>query len=778
MEGDDPLGFMDEGPMDLPPALDENDAPVLPGEKVMEREKPEPSPQRAALVNSLTSMVSQAKKHWSKDFKRMEKDQRFATGDQWPDETKAGLFNDAIDDRYVANITLRHIQTRVASLYAKNPKAVCRVRPKLLATVWDGNMQSLKQAQSVIDQAQVAQQAQQMMMMAVASGQPMPGQTPGAPGPDGMPGPSMGMPSMLPEAPDPVALQEAQAVIEDAKQVQQELIMRRKIARTLELLYDYELAEQPAPFKSMMKLVVRRAVTSGVGWIRLGFQRVMGKNADVEMRIADMQQRLSTIERISADLADDQIQPDSAEAEQLRLMIEDLHKDTEIVVREGLLLSYPKPTAIIPDPRCIELRNFLNADWVAEEFIMTPNEVKETYNVDIGTNFTAYSRMDTNSDFEQARLLWEHRGDEAHISEGDSSSVLVWEVWNKKDGLVYTIADGYPDFLRNPESPAEYTDRFWPWFLVAINEVEGKVYPLSDVSLIRPMQLELNRSRQGLREHRMANRPKMVYAEGLLSEEDLDALRTHPVNALISVSGLQPNQDVKTVVQPLSGVPLDPNLYEVNPVFMDLTRSVGTQEATLGGPAGKTATETSIAQASQAGSLGLNMDNIDTTLTEIARAAGQILLLNCSEDVVKSVVGPGAVWPSLTKAEVAKDLMLEIEAGSSGRPNQQMELMAFEKLAPILMQLPGINPISLAKEAIKRLDDRLDVDALIAEGVPSIFSLNSAKPPSIDGASGSAAVVPGQQGPQGANNAPKPPPPNSSAPAPQAPSPPGGSPGM
>jgi hypothetical protein len=172
------------------------------------------------------------------------------------------------------------------------------------------------------------------------------------------------------------------------------------------------------------------------------------------------------------------------------------------------------------------------------------------------------------------------------------------------------------------------------------------------------------------------------------------------------------------------------------------------------------------------------MDNIDTTLTEIARAAGQILLLNCSEEVVKSVVGPGAIWPSLTKAEVAKDLMLEIEAGSSGRPNQQMELMAFEKLAPILMQLPGINPISLAKEAIKRLDDRLDVDALIAEGVPSISSLNSAKPPTIGGGSGGAAVTPGQQGPQGGNNAPKPPEPHSSAPAPHAPSPPGGSPGM
>jgi hypothetical protein len=579
---------------------------------------------------------------------------------------------------------------------------------------------------------------------------------------------------MPPEMPDPIALQEAQAVIEDAKNVQQELLMRKKIARTLELLYDYEISEQPAPFKSMMKLVIRRAVTSGVGWIRLGFQRVMGKNADVDLRIADMQQRLSTIERISADLADNEITSDSAEAEQLKLLIEDLQKETEVIVREGLLLSYPKPSAIIPDPRCIELRSFLNADWVAEEFIMTTNEIKETYGVDVGTNYTSYNRLDTNSDFEKARLLWEHRGDDAHISEGDGACALVWEVWNKKDGLVYTLCDGYPDFLRTPESPAEYTDRFWPWFLVALNEVEGKVYPPSDVSLIRPMQLELNRSRQGLREHRFANRPKVVYAEGLLSEEDLDALRHHPVNALISISGLQPQQSIDQVIMPMRGVPLDPNLYEVNPVFQDLMRSVGTQEANLGGNSGGTATETAVAQASQSGSLGYAIDNIDTTLTEIARAAGQILLLNVSEEIVKQTIGPGALWPQLTKSEVARDLMLEIEAGSSGRPNQQMELMAFEKLAPILMQLPGVNPMSLAKEAIKRLDDRLDVDSLLAEGLPSISSLNSAKPPGLPG---SPSPVPSQQGSQGASNAPKPPAPDSSAPTPHSPTPPSG-PGM
>ena len=770
--------FMMEGPMDLGDPMEGAEielAPPAEPQKVVERDAPEPTAQRRALVDSLQKMVKQAKGHWESAFRQMEKDQRFCAGAQWPSETKASAFNDDMDDRYMANITHRHIQQKVATLYCKNPKALCRRRPKLLNTVWDGNMQTLQKAQQTLAQAQMAQQAQQMMMMAAATGAMMPGQA--APTPGGPPS----MPMMPPQMPDPVAMQEAQAVIEDAKQVKLQIDQQTKIAKTLEMLYEYELSEQQQPFKSMMKLVIRRAATSGVGWVKLGFQRVMGKNPDFDSRIADVQQRLSTLERISADLADDEIQPDSAEAEQLRILLEDMKKDEELVVREGLMFSYPKPTAVIPDPRTVQLREFLGADWVAEEYILTPNEIQETYGVDIGAGYTAYNRLDTGTDYERARASWASWASgnttsaDDQISDKDSQSALVWEVYNKRDGLVYTICDGYKDFLREPAQPDVYTDRFWPWYCVAFNESEGQVYPLSDVQLIRPMQLELNRTRQGLREHRFANRPKIVYAEGLLSDDDLDALRNHPVNALISISGLQPQQNVEQVLQPLKGVPLDPNLYQTNMVWEDMLRAVGDQEANLGGTSGKTATETSVAASSRSTAMGSATDDIDETLTSIARAAGQILLLNVSEETVKSIVGPGAMWPTLSKAEVSKELMLEIEAGSSGRPNQQMELMAFEKLAPILMQIPGVNPTALAKEAIKRLDDRIDLEAIISEGQPSITAMNGASSgPNIPGPGGQP---PNAQGPQGANNAPKPPPPSPSSAAPKPP-PMQGGPGM
>ena len=111
------------------------------------------------------------------------------------------------------------------------------------------------------------------------------------------------------------------------------------------------------------------------------------------------------------------------------------------------------------------------------------------------------------------------------------------------------------------------------------------------------------------------------------------------------------------------------------------------------------------------------------------------------------------MWPTLTKAEVARDLYLEIEAGSSGRPNQAQELQNFERLAPILMQLPGIKPSFLVKQALEAAGRqgrrrRGDRRRSAVRHLDERRARCRACPASGD---------PNAQGPQGANNAPAPP---------------------
>jgi hypothetical protein len=649
------------------------------GDLVM-REKPEPSEARAALVTELIGAVKSAKGKWSGVYKRMRQDMDFTLGRQWPG-TSGSLQME--DDRYVANIVQRHVQQRTAVLYAKNPKAIAKPKDRIDYTMWDGTNEQLMQAQQAAEQAAM-----------------------------------MGMP------PDPSFLM----VIEDHANVTSRRKLIERIGHTLEIVYQHYVDEQVHPFKSEMKRLVRRTITCGIGYVKLGYQRVMQRSPDVERQIADFQVQLAHLQTIAADIADKEVDPDTAQAERLRLAIQALEQQPEVLVREGLTFDFPAATAIIPDTRCRSLLTFSGCEWVAEEFLLSPGEIEAIYRRDVTSSYNAYTETSvTNTSVNQALSAMHGALD----AKGARRDVLLWLIYHQRDGLVYTVVDGYPDFLEEPTAPNPMLERFFPWFTLMFNELEheDEIFPISDVRLIRHQQQEYNRSREGLREHRMANRPMTVTANGTLDDEDRSTLQSRPANAVIELNALQPGQDVKSVLQAWQGPALDPNLYEPSPIFQDVLRVVGTQEANLGGTSNATATESSIAEGSRLSGLESNVDELDDLLTELARAGGQVLLGNLDPTTAKQIAGEGAAWPELDRKAIASELMLSVEAGSSGRPNKSQEIANLERLAPFLLQLPNLDPEFLAREAVRRLDDRIDLSTAVKPGAMSAMATNAMSKP-------------------------------------------------
>jgi len=786
----------------------------------MPRANPDPPDRRRKLVADWTSKVKKAKRYWKPSFDRMREDQEFCFGKQWS--------KDAKDKRYVANLTLRLVAQKTAFLYAKNPKAVAKKRPRLNATSWDESQTTLNQLmQSAAMMMQQAQQAGAMGagpmapggmagmppgmmgqmagaagstiqgMMPMATGQPpdigmlmaggMPPNPATAPSPslnqisgqmgaataDRTPG-SMQQPQGLGDqlgqaaagaaanalAP-PASPMIAQAVgsgmdiMMDAARVKSENIMMDKLARTLELLYSYEVDNQPHPFKSMLKMSVRRAVTNGVAYVKLGFERVMQIRPDLEKGIADANERLATLERLSADAADSITDNNDMEAEQLRLLLMDLTKAKGAVVREGLTFDFPLSTRIIPDIKCIDLRNWVAAGWVAEEYLLSVSEIEEIYGVDVRGHCTEYG-SDSDTDPSKAMEEWMSAKDKDK-NRGEPNAI-VWEIYNRNDGLVYVVCDGYREFLKEPASPEIYNERFYPWYALIFNGIEDEheLFPPSDVRLMRDMQLEYNRCREGLKEQRIAGRPFTAVVSGSMDEDDMEKLTNREANAVIEFNALQPNQDVKQLLQPYAGPGIDPNLYEVNPVYEDILRTTGIQEANLGGTSNTTATQAQIAEGSRMTSMGSNIDDLNDLLTQLARNGGQILLREMSQERVKKIVGQGAVWPAEPVAQdIANEILLEIEAGSMGRPNQAQEIANAQRLMPLLIQLPGIDPEFLAKDTLRRLDDRLDLTEAFKSSLPSIVAMNGAMSGGAGPTAPGAGAGPGAaMGPQGAVNAP------------------------
>lgn len=711
-------------------------------------EKPQSNERDRALVKRILATIKADKKKHKPAFDRMRRNMFVATH---------GRDKDWHESNYRANIAGRHVKQKTSSLYAKNPKVIAKRRETLDFAVWDESPESLMLA------FQTVQQAAQMMAEAQAIAMQQPPQI----------DPMTGQP-MMPPAPEPPAgFIEAQAMIEDFQQGMERRKMSTKIGKTLEILFSHAMREQkPVDFKTGIKQLVRRACTTGVGYVELGVQREYGPRPGLSEQLADSRQRLEHLRRLSQEAVEGEIDDIDAEAAELEMSLAALQGESEIVLREGLVFDYPQSTKVIPDQMCQSLVGFIGARHLTIEYLFTANEVAEMFpEADLDGKYTGYT-ADGKSIEDSSGAMSNIVADDDEDGDGaatrnavkDKGLVCVYKHYDKPSGLVYFVADGHPEFLRPPSAPDVFVEDFWPVYALTFNAVESEteLFPPSDVELLGSMQAEYNRSRQGMREHRQAARPRWAYANGLLDAEDVTKLGTAKPFDVIALN-MDGQTKLQDILQPIPVPGVDPNLYGTDQYFQDVQFVVGSSEAQFGGVAKATATESAIAANSSASGDGSSVDDLDAFLTVVARAGGQILLKEMSPERVTEIVGPGAVWPEMTLPQIADELFLEVEAGSSGKPNQAVELQAWQQMLPFLIQMPGINPMWLAREAIRRLDDRLDLTDAIASGMPSIVMQNQAKQPGT----GDPATDPTAQGGQGGDNGPPPPPetPGGSGPA-------------
>lgn len=691
----------------LPPATPEPAEPASPTMTII-RKPPEPPRETAAFVQQLVQRVRDAKKHWEPDFKRIRRDMDFASGLQYAGQKEYD------DERYRLNLVLRHIRMRTATLYAKNPKAVYRRKPRLDFAVWDERPESLMMAQQAMQAAAAAAMGPQV-------------------------DPMTGMALPAPPPPPPADLLAAEKLLSDYKAGSQYRAQMERVGRTLELLWDYFIDEPTPNTKMQMKGMVRRAITCGVGYTKLRYQRAMQPSPDSGASIADLTQQIAAIERLRAQVSDPATRYEcETEAERLRQALLALQSAEQVVAREGPLLDFPRATAIIPDPCTRSLRGWIGTGWVAEEFELPAERVQEIYGVDLAD-------MARRATDETDRPRVTMRENKPHLR--------FWQYYDMETRRLYTVADGWPDYLEPPRAPEVDLEQFFPYHTLTLNDIEHekRVYPPSDVELLFSVQDEYNRTQEARRQHRIANRPLYAAAMGAFDKEDVSNLSGYAAHAVVMLNNLKEGQAVGELLQPVPKVPIDAAVYEVESLFRDAQRATGSQEANLGGTSGASATEVSVAEGSRLSTVASDTDEIDEHLSDLARDFGKVCLAMLPAETVKAIAGPGAVWPEFSRADIMAEVHLTVEAGSSGRPNRERDLANLERALPYVLQIPGINPERLARHVLKIMDDRLDLTDWIDPGAPSITALNRTAPPMPSGAGS-----PDMQGAEGAANTPSP----------------------
>lgn len=649
------------------------DSPKPKDEKPTEVKETDPN---RKLVKEWQDKIKKAKDKYCKDFDRMRDNMDFVSGLQHPGQQTIKY------DRYVVNMTLRAVNQGTAMLYCRNPQVAAKIRRRMNYKMWDGKIETIVMAQQLMAMAQAAQQ--------------------------------MGMPLQVP--PD------IPAMLQDFQNGRMFEAMVAKVGQTLETLFQYQMDSQSPDFKLQMKQLVRRVNVCGVGYIKVKFCRDYDKELTHSETRLSMVDRMKTAMGIMEKLKDGKLDENSADVARLQDLIESLQSsplDGETVsVKEHLLFDFPQATSIIPDPCTRMLKGFVGAHWIAEEFYYPLEFVNSFFElsgdkeIKLGGDLKLYGAN---------RKVDEGTSPEGENATQKKKNVRLWEVSDLDTKTSFIIVDGHKDFVVEPDLVDPCPRGFWNIVPVTFNDIEveegctATIFPPSAVDLIRPAQIQWNETRQALSRHRKASRPRYVYPDGVLSEEDLDAIADSEDNQFIKLKGLPPNQDPSKVLPPLQVAEVRPELYDTEPLREDILLGTGQQEANLGPPQPNvTATASNTSEQSRMSVAASDVDGLDDSLSTVAQIGGEMLLKEMSRETVERIVGQGAVWPDQNKEDFVNEIDLQVVAASSGRPNKVLDINNWKEISPLIMQAAQLPPQlqttaqAVIRQTIKILDANIE----------------------------------------------------------------------
>lgn len=709
-QGASATGPLDQANPDQPAAQ-----PVQTYDQQQQQQAPAVPESRRELVRELTASVKKAREFWRMVFERIREDIDFAGGDQW-DDAEDKMANQG-SDRYQVNFIQRELNQQVAFVFAKNPTVECKRKHRLEYAVWDGSEQQLAQAVARVGAAMQTPNA-----AVVAGEHPVLAQT------------NLG--------PDPNDI----AIIKDYQTGLQRKKLYDRIATTLEIVFKHQLDEQDPDFETQMKALVLREKTTGAAFVTVKYRKENTSPPTASVNQTTVVERLERILQLAKTVNQDPAAAkDSAAAEELRLMtqvtLQSLTGGQQLDgVMEGLVFDFIPTTSLIVDPKCRNLFGFVGADWIAQELYLTPEQIMEQWQIDVtgrtgDTSLGAanpYDKM-AESATQAPQLKTSSTGNEKPNQAGtwkEGNQCCVWIMQNKRDQMQYVICDGYENFLEEPTMPWPAVKGFWhtvAFKLTPIEVEENKpttgvtIYGTSAVHLMRPMQQEMNRSQEGLREHRVANRPGYITRKGTFSDNDKMNIAQRAPHDVIPLDNVRPDEALDKVLAPIPVTEINPSLYRYDAVLQQVGLVTGSQQANMGqqGPEEK-ATGQAIAEQSRVQSANSEADNLDKGLSEVSRIGGEMLLTVMSPQTVAAIAGPGGAWPTDPKvrAAVKQSLFLAIKAGSSGRPNKALEIANLEKMMPYMIQLAqllGLPLDDIVQYAAKVLEFDFDLDEWLAK---------------------------------------------------------------
>lgn len=510
-----------------------------------------------------------------------------------------------------------------------------------------------------------------------------------------------------------------------------------------------------AKLKKRIRKQLRSTLSVGVGWAKSLVYTEQRPCPQIEKELGSVQDNIQQIEGILKVLGDPSADPDrEKELERLKNQQLGLQQQKERSVKRGQCYDIVRADDMQVSLDVADLTDHLEADFNSNDMYIVKDQALGRFPRLTATDMktaTIYHQRQTGI---QDKATGSVRMPDAKVDEGvfvkstDNPGlgnatmggqkpvefIKATELWDRRDNLIKTFIDGVEKWAVEPYAPPQASDRFYPYFLLALFVVDGSRHPQSLSWRMRKLQDEYSTKRSNGRLTTERSVPGTVFNRGALSPEDAKKLEDSVHLEMVGLNPTNPSADIRTIVteKPLPRV--DPLLFDTTPVVRDMQIVSGVQEAMAaqqtGGP--KTATEADIQSQGFASRTGADRDTLEEMLTELAQYTAVLAIQSLTPEEAQRIAGPNAYWPvGMAVDDILTLVEVEIVAGTTGKPGAKADKETWATILPMvqsmmlqIQQLQLTNPAlaegyrNLLRETLRRLDDRFDIDTIMPVAAP------------------------------------------------------------
>lgn len=526
-----------------------------------------------------------------------------------------------------------------------------------------------------------------------------------------------------------------------------------------------------ARLKKAVRKALRSSLSIGPGWIKSIMVTQSKNDPIVEKDLNDAQDNMARLMATRKEIQEDEgMSKDEMDLkiQAAELLTASLTEKLEVIVRRGLALDFVRGEDVQVSLDVSELSDYLDANWLANQMFVEKGDVRGMF-----PRLTAEDLRDTKV-YYQRKVNDDNIGDVTDASaekfiasaqtDGDEVPfVRVIEFWDKRDNHVKTVVDGVSRWARIPYQPPHASTRFYPYFLIALFEVDGDRHPQSLSGRLDKLQDEYASARSSGRLARSRSIPGTIFDAGVISPDDIKKIEGAVEQEYVGVQPIAGGKLSDSFAEKPVGR-YDPRIYDTSQTIRDMERISGVQEALSQAGGSKTATEANIEQQGFASRTGADRDTQEDMLTDLAQYTAELAIQALPHEYVTKIAGELAFWPEgLSFEDVVTQVNLDIEAGSTGAPNKEQERQSWSVIMPLIRetmviiqqaQATGNIPLAealteLLEETMQRMGDRTNLDRFL----PKIAATPTGAVP-ITEAGGQATPQPkGQQAPTGTPSA-------------------------